>query len=65
MKAFRKITIILAIVGLLTSVSLADTNDATGKELITAAIMGLVSGMSILALTIKDEKDYGKCKKCN
>lgn len=64
MKTLKRITLILAIIGLLTAVSLADSGAATYKELGTAAIMGLLSAMSILSLTYKDNK-YGNSNKCN
>lgn len=64
MKTLKRITLILAVIGLLAAVSLADSNTATYKDLGIAAIMGLLSAMSILSLTFKDKK-YGNSNECN
>lgn len=61
MKILRKITIGLAVVGLFTALSFSQREDATSREIITAAVMGVVSTFSIITLSTKE--DYGTSKK--
>ena len=48
MKILRKITIGLAVVGLFTALSFSQREDATSREITTAAVMGVVSAFSII-----------------
>ena len=61
MKILRKITIGLAVVGLFTALSCSQREDATSREITTAAVMGVVSTFSIITLSTKE--DYGTSKK--
>lgn len=61
MKALTRITIILAVIGLFMAISLADNNEATNKEILTAAVMGIISTSTIITLSII--KEYGTSKK--
>ena len=61
MKILRKITIGLAVVGLFTALSFSQREDATSREITTAAVMGVVSTFSIITLSTKE--DYGTSKK--
>lgn len=60
MKKLIRITIALAVIGLFVAISLAD-NDATNKEIFTAAIMGAISASTIITLSIIKE-NYGASK---
>lgn len=60
MKILRKITIGLAVVGLFTALSFSQREDATSREITTAAVMGVVSTFSIITLSTKE--DYGTSK---
>lgn len=57
MKALKRITIILAVAGLIMAIKTADNREATGSEIASAAIMGLISVSSILTITLT--KDHG------
>lgn len=61
MKNLKRITIILATIGLFTALSFSQRDDATNREITTAAVMGVVSTFSIITLTTKE--DYGTSKK--
>lgn len=61
MKILRKITIGLAVVGLFIALSSSQREDATSREITTAAVMGVVSTFSIITLSTKE--DYGTSKK--
>ena len=61
MKILRKITIGLAVVGLFIALSFSQREDATSREISTAAVMGVVSTFSIITLSTKE--DYGTSKK--
>ena len=61
MKILRKITIGLAVVGLFIALSFSQSEDATSREISTAAVMGVVSTFSIITLSTKE--DYGTSKK--
>lgn len=61
MKTLKRITIMLAVVGLFVALELADNKEATSKEIFTAAIMGVVSVSTIITLSINKE-DYGTSK---
>lgn len=60
MKILRKITIGLAVVGLFIALSFSQREDATSREITTAAVMGVVSTFSIITLSTKE--DYGTSK---
>lgn len=61
MRNLKKVTIILAVIGLFTALSCSQRDDATSREITTAAVMGVVSTFSIITLTTKE--DYGTSKK--
>ena len=56
MRTLKKITI-----GLFTALSFSQREDATSREITTAAVMGVVSAFSIITLSTKE--DYGTSKK--
>ena len=51
----------LAVIGLFTALSFSQREDATTREITTAAVMGVVSAFSIITLSTKE--DYGTSKK--
>ena len=57
MKNLKRITIGLAVIGLFTALSFSQREDATTREITTAAVMGVVSVFSIITLSTKE--DYG------
>lgn len=59
MKTLKRITILLAVVGLFVAIALADNREATSKEIFTAAVMGVISASTIITLSIKN---YGTIK---
>ena len=61
MKNLKRITIGLAVIGLFTALSFSQRDDATTREITTAAVMGVVSVFSIITLSTKE--DYGTSKK--
>lgn len=61
MKTLKKVTIGLAVIGLFTALSSSQREDATKREITTAAVMGVVSTFSIITLSTKE--DYGTSKK--
>ena len=61
MKNLRRGTIIISIICLLTTISFSQREDATTREITTAAVMGVVSTFSIITLSTKE--DYGTSKK--
>ena len=61
MRTLKKITIGLAVIGLFTALSFSQREDATSREITTAAVMGVVSTFSIITLSTKE--DYGTSKK--
>ena len=61
MKNLKRITIGLAVIGLFTALSFSQREDATTREITTAAVMGVVSVFSIITLSTKE--DYGTSKK--
>lgn len=61
MRTLKKITIGLAVIGLFTALSFSQREDATSREIATAAVMGVVSTFSIITLSTKE--DYGTSKK--
>lgn len=61
MKNLKRITIGLAVIGLFTALSFSQREDATTREITTAAVMGVVSAFSIITLSTK--VDYGTSKK--
>ena len=61
MKNLKRITIGLAVIGLFTALSFSQREDATTREITTAAVMGGVSALSIITLSTKE--DYGTSKK--
>lgn len=61
MKNLKRITIELAVIGLFTALSFSQREDATTREITTAAVMGVVSVFSIITLSTKE--DYGTSKK--
>ena len=61
MRTLKKITIGLAVIGLFTALSFYQREDATSREITTAAVMGVVSTFSIITLSTKE--DYGTSKK--
>ena len=61
MKNLKRITIGLAVIGLFTALSFPQREDATTREITTAAVMGVVSALSIITLSTKE--DYGTSKK--
>lgn len=61
MKNLKRITIGLAVIGLFTALSFSQREDATTREITTAAFMGVVSVFSIITLSTKE--DYGTSKK--
>ena len=61
MRTLKKITIGLAVIGLFTALSFSQREDATSREIPTAAVMGVVSTFSIITLSTKE--DYGTSKK--
>ena len=60
MRTLKKITIGLAVIGLFTALSFSQREDATSREITTAAVMGVVSTFSIITLS---KEDYGTSKK--
>ena len=60
-KNLKRITIGLAVIGLFTALSFSQREDATTREITTAAVMGVVSAFSIITLSTKE--DYGTSKK--
>ena len=61
MKNLKRITIGLAVISLFTALSFSQREDATTREITTAAGMGVVSAFSIITLSTKE--DYGTSKK--
>ena len=61
MKNLKRITIGLAVIGLFTALSFSQREDATTREITTAAVMGVVSVFSIITFSTKE--DYGTSKK--
>ena len=61
MRTLKRITIGLAVIGLFTALSFSQREDATTREITTAAVMGAVSVFSIITLSTKE--DYGTSKK--
>lgn len=61
MKNLKRITIGLAVISLFTALSFSQREDATTREITTAAVMGVVSVFSIITLSTKE--DYGTSKK--
>ena len=61
MITLKRITIGLAVIGLFTALSFSQREDATTREITTAAVMGVVSVFSIITLSTKE--DYGTSKK--
>ena len=61
MKNLKRITMGLAVIGLFTALSFSQREDATTREITTAAVMGVVSVFSIITLSTKE--DYGTSKK--
>lgn len=61
MKNLKRITIGLAVIGLFMALSFSQREDATTREITTAAVMGVVSVFSIITLSTKE--DYGTSKK--
>ncbi|WP_308745173.1 hypothetical protein [uncultured Bacteroides sp.] len=61
MRILKKVTIGLAVIGLFTALSSSQREDATTREITTAAVMGVVSTFSIITLSTKE--DYGTSKK--
>ena len=61
MKNLKRITIGLAVIGLFTALSFSQREDATTREITTAAVLGVVSVFSIITLSTKE--DYGTSKK--
>ena len=61
MRTLKRITIGLAVIGLFTALSFSKREDATTREITTAAVMGVVSVFSIITLSTKE--DYGTSKK--
>ena len=61
MKNLKRITIGLAVIGLFTALSFSQREDATTREITTAAVMGVVSAFSIITLSTKE--DYVTSKK--
>ena len=61
MRTLKRITIGLAVIGLFTALSFSQREDATTREITTAAVMGDVSVFSIITLSTKE--DYGTSKK--
>ena len=61
MKNLKRITIGLAVIGLFTALSFSQREDATTREITTAAVMVVVSVFSIITLSTKE--DYGTSKK--
>ncbi|MCA6012828.1 hypothetical protein KFX43_09530 [Bacteroides thetaiotaomicron] len=61
MRTLKRITIGLAVIGLFTALSFSQREDATTREITTAAVMGVVSVFSIITLSTKE--DYGTSKK--
>ena len=61
MKNLKRIPIGLAVIGLFTALSFSQREDATTREITTAAVMGVVSVFSIITLSTKE--DYGTSKK--
>ena len=59
MKNLRRVTIGISVIGLFTALS--QREDATTREITTAAVMGVVSTFSIITLSTKE--DYGTSKK--
>lgn len=61
MKNLRRVTIGISVIGLFTALSFSQREDATTREITTAAVMGVVSTFSIITLSTKE--DYGTSKK--
>ena len=61
MKNLRRVTIGISVIGLFTALSFSQREDATTREITTAAVMGVVSTFSIITLSTKE--DYGTRKK--
>ena len=61
MKNLKRITIGLAVIGLFTALSFSQREDATTREITTAAIMGDLSEYRIITLSTKE--DYGTSNK--
>ncbi len=61
MNNLRKVTIGLSVIGLFTALSFSQREDATNREITTAAVMGVVSTFSIITLSTKG--NYGTSKK--
>jgi hypothetical protein len=61
MNNLRKVTIGLSVIGLFTALSFSQREDATNREIATAAVMGVVSTFSIITLSTKE--NYGTSKK--
>ena len=61
MRTLKKTTIGLAVIGLFTALSFSQREDATSREITTAAVMGVVSAFSIITLSTKE--DYVTSKK--
>ena len=61
MRTLKRITIGLAVIGLFTALSFSQREDATTREITTAAVMGVVSVFSII--TLSTQEDYGTSKK--
>lgn len=56
----RRVTIGISVIGLFTALSFSQREDATTREITTAAVMGVVSTFSIITLSTKE--DYGTSK---
>lgn len=61
MKNLKRITIILAVIGMFTALSVSQKDDASNREVTTSALMCVVSVFSIITLTTKE--DYGTSEK--
>ena len=61
MRTLKKITIGLAVIGMFKALSFSQREDATSREITTAAVKGVVSTFSIITLSTKE--DYGTSKK--
>ncbi len=61
MKNLRRVTIGISVIGLFTALSFSQREDATTREITMAAVMGVVSTLSIITLSTKE--DYGTSKK--
>lgn len=61
MKNLRRVTIGISVIGLFTALSFSQREDATTREITMTAVMGVVSTLSIITLSTKE--DYGTSKK--